>query len=372
MLDYFNKYEVGKYRTLLQHPRWNVVNLNTKISMEKVIGYCRSVESHGPTYTNMLVRLIDHLSDGIDNDEFVYYTSLLDRAEPISTRVGLVTSSSDGVVQKNLLYKNSNEIVVYVNKYLNLEHFRTYWKIYTPLRLLYSNDGDIDFEAREKFKDIKGGTVFYELDVVKMMMMYRRWALLRTENKRSIHAGIFLTQMLFPNMLLESINVNLFNRFIELTKYGKTYKHPKQQKNYPFYILNNDDNIYKELLEYYKDFENRGVLYGRLINSLPVFDMTNMKPNEMLFYLRTNIPRNNIKMSWVLWCSRLPYMRALLEFLGENGFKYNRDLYTSFQREYLQFRTRGYRVNNDLPESFKEELKDHINYINMVVFPNLK
>lgn len=372
MLDYFNKYEVGKYRTLLQHPRWRAVELNAKINLEKVVKYCRSVESHGPTYTNALVRLIDHLSDGLTDDEFIYYTKLLDRAEGISSRVGLVTSNNDGTVYKNLLYSNSNEVVVYVNKYLNLEHFKHHWKIYSPLRLIYSQDSNMDFEAREKFKDIHGGTVFYELDVVKMMMLYRRWALMRSEYGRSVHGAIFLTQMLFPNMLMESININLFNRFIKMVRYGKHYKDTRKDRIYPFYLVNDEDKINKELLEYYNDFENRGVLYGRLINSLPVFDVTGMKPKEMLFYLRTNIPRNNIKMSWVLWCARLPYMRYLLEFLGENGFKYNRDLYTSFQREFLQFKTRGYRVNNDLPEQFKDELKDHIEYVRSVVFPNLK
>lgn len=372
MLEYFNNYKPGEYRTLCQHPGWRLVDTNTQIAVKEIVGYCRSVEAHKANYNNVLVRLITHLSDGIDREEDIYWRDILDRYEPICSRVGIVTSNSEGRVQRGFLYEDSYEFLVSVNKNIDFSHFNTYWKYYSPLRMIYSEDYDLDFEARERCKNINGRTVFYEIDVPKLMLMYRKWAKLRIEKERSIYPSVFLTQMVFPNMLYESSNINLFNRFISLVQYGEHFNFPKRPKNYPFYYLDSSSYIDKELRLMYKEFKNRPVKFGRFVNSLPVFDITKMKPIEMLFYLRTNVNRSNIKSSWVLWCARLPYMRYLLEFIGDRGLKYNKDLFNSFQREFLLFRSRGYRINDEVSDAFKEKLKDHIDYIQMVVLPNLK
>lgn len=371
MLSYFNKYQQGQYRTLLAHPRWSVVNQNTKINIENIIQYCRSVEGHGGYFVNPLTKIIDNLSDGIQLSEFEYYKSLLGRAMGIAYRNGCTCERGMGEIHKDFFYLDSYSVIQYVEKPIDLSVIDKYWKIMSPLRVLYSVDSDMDYEARERKKSLPGVAI-YELDVIRLMLLYRRWSQLRINSGKPIKPNIFLTQIVFPNMLLESVNINLFNRFKNLVRYGKDFKENPRPKNYPFYYLNVDSYIDKELREFYGEFNNRSALYGRIINSLPDFQITPHKPNEMLFYLRTNVPMNHIQVSWVLWCSRLPYMRYLLEFLGERGFKFNRDLYVSFQKEFLQFRTRGYRLHPGLPEDFKDEMKDHIEYIRLFVFPNLK
>lgn len=372
MLEYFNKYEIGQYRGMKNYPSLNIINYNLNLNLHKVIQYCRKTEYHSLKTINVLTDLIYNLSSEINSDDFNYLRYLSQNAEQRAHNMGLTTKLGPGKSFNNILYKNATSYIIYTSKLIDLDKIKDRWRNYIPLRLIYNQDDDIDYEAKDGYKDLNNGVCFYELDVIRMLMMYKHWVNFRRTIDMKIEPGVFVSQFVYPNMLFESLNLNLFNRFISYVKYGDDYKLDTNRKNYPFYYLDLDAKINQALQDFIKEYSNKGILLGRLINSLPVFSILNNRPKEMLAFLRTNVPSRIRQTSWFLWYTRLPYLRYLLEFLGEEGFKYNIGFFRSFQREFLLYRSNGILRMKGMPPKFQEEIDGHMAYILENVIPNLK
>lgn len=372
MLEYFNQYQVGQYRGLRQYPKLNIVNKIVNGNLQTVLKYHRRVNYHSIKTINVLTDLIFQLSEHIEYDDFNFYQHINEKALNMSHKLGLTTIRGPGKSFKDILYKNSTSYIIYTSKLVDLNKIKERWRYYIPLRLIYNQDHDIDYEARDGYKDLNHGVCFFELDVVRMLMMYKYWFKFRRSLDLPPVPSIFITQFVYPNMLLESLNLNLFNRFITYVKNGVDYKIDVSKQKYPFYLMHIEDPLDKELKDYFSQYQNSKTQLGRLINSLPVFSILKNRPNEMLAFLRTRVPSKIRQTSWFLWYSRLPYIRYLLEFLGEEGLKYNIGFFRSFQREFLLYRSNGILRMKDMPEHFQAEVDDHMDYILTNILPNLK
>ena len=192
-------------------PAWRYINEKIQQNLAVLIRYYRSVEEPIPNQ-NIIARIL--------NDTFIdptldtlTYVEEVEKSKDRLNQYGIVSNRNLGHVF-NKGYTGSNEMFYSVQNQLFLYNISSTWRKLVPLRMVYTNNSNLDYEIRYGKMVSKDYTIF-EIDYVKLMVMYKEWCLNRMQSRFEINPNTFISQYVFPNMLTESINIILFSRLID-------------------------------------------------------------------------------------------------------------------------------------------------------------
>lgn len=371
MLDFFTKERVVEYEPRLRFPKWRVTESNVVRNIASIFTYARKSELIGPiNNNNVLISIINKIGIDPTIDMADYYNFVSDCSEDVANSLGLVTTRSYGKPFKDLLFKNSTEFICYVNEPVYLKTFEETWFYKDPLKVIYIDDVDLDYNIIPNSKDLNGGLVVYELNVNVMLLMYKKWVEARTKVNRGTSIAVFLSQFVIPNTLKTLVNQVLFNRMLFYIE-NPDVELKTKCKAYPFYTINESYNIDKIYKEYIGTINNRRFLMENYITSLPIVRVKSLQDNYLKL-LRISLPMWSRKTNWLPWFLRMKHLGVMLKLLGEDGLKYNNTLYKSFQRELLNYRTGNIHKELGLPNKNLEEVEYYKDYILETVLKNLK
>lgn len=372
MFSLFTNYKPDEYRSLSNVPEWFNVERVVSYNVKKVRDYMRSIENAGLTENNMLIDIIRLLCPDVNMADIDFYNIVSRDYLAASNKVGICSELNNGRVYKDLIYKNSQEVFVAVKKEVYFRKVEERWRNYCPIRIIYTEDVDLNYECRLKTKDMKNSLVVYEIDIPRYLLMFKKWAEERISNSKSTHPLIFLTEFVLPNMLLESINLIIFNRFMYFVKNGEKSEIRTNTRNLPFYYTDMCPFIDKILKRLVKLFGERSMTLGRLLNSIPTIKLNPIYPREMLFYLRLNFSTFSIKTKWLPMCTRLRYLKDLTFLIGQKGINYNKDIYRSLQRQLLRVKNRDIVLNQAITNGHNEEIINDLEYLRSLLFDTFK
>ena len=342
-------------------PAWRYINEKIQQNLAVLIRYYRSVEEPIPNQ-NIIARIL--------NDTFIdptldtlTYVEEVEKSKDRLNQYGIVSNRNLGHVF-NKGYTGSNEMFYSVQNQLFLYNISSTWRKLVPLRMVYTNNSNLDYEIRYGKMVSKDYTIF-EIDYVKLMVMYKEWCLNRMQSRFEINPNTFISQYVFPNMLTESINIILFSRLIDRF-YNVDI--PKTKITYPFYLIDVTADIDKVINLFIKENKNRRLDVEKIINTFP----NTTEDKSTLDIVRLSEYRFLQQSNWILWLSRLPWIKFLIDFLGDIGKKYNIDLINNLQKYFLSFQSNNVPIPKSLsPENLKKfqdtriELQDK-------VFPHIR
>ncbi len=342
------------------YPKWSYIEDNIRNNIAKVFRYYRSAEEPVPNQ-NLLTRLIVNTLPDITLSTLAYVEQLELKLDHI-TRFGIVDNKSGVVFSQG--FSANQEIFYSVQKQTYYYNIENTWRKLVPLRIVYTNNSILDYEIRYGKMGSKDFTI-YELDYIQLMLMYREWANIRKRNNVSIKPNIFISQIVLPNMLLNSINIILFNRLIDLFY---SLEIPKADIRYPFFLINVEkdvDMIYKEFI---KSYSNRRLSIETILSTIPKVD----RNTSMLQELRISDFRFTYLNKWLFWFLRLRYIRFLIDFLSVNGQKYNLEHIRIMQKYFLEYQSDKVPLPNNVSKENVDTIKRYIIELRTSLFPNIK
>lgn len=371
MLDFFVKNRMVEYPPRLTFPKWRVSEYNIVRNIASIFTYARKSELIGPiNNSNVLISLINRFSVDPSMRSVDYYNSISQDSEDIANSLGLTTVRNYGRVFKDVLFKDSNEMICYVNDPFYVKNIENTWMYQDPLKVIYIDSVDLDYNIIPNSKSLKNGLVVYELNVDLMMFMYKKWIEARVNYNRSTSIKVFLSQFVIPNTLKTLVNQVLFNRLLAMLEQPDV-QFENKCKTYPFYLINEAYNVDKIYREYIKTITNKRLLLETYINTLPIVRVKS-KTDTFLDLLRISIPMWSRKTKWLPWFLRMRHLGLLLELLGEDGLKYNINIYRSFQRELLEYNTNNIQKDLGIPERNILEVNYYRDVIVDKVLSNMK
>lgn len=344
-----------------QYPAWRSTEDKIKQNIVTLIKYYRSVEEPVPNQ-NIITRLINDtfIDPTID---IVNYVEEIERNIDRVNQYGIVSNRNLGhVFTKG--FTGSNECFYSVKKQLFLFNITDTWTKLIPLRMVYSTNSNLDYEVRYG-KFVSRDYTIYELDYVRLMVMYKEWCLRRIHLRRELNPNTFISQYVFPNMLMESINIILFNRLIDIF-YGRNL--PKVKITYPFYLLDVTPEVDKIIRQFIKEYKNRKLDVEKVINTFPIVTwdeestLDNLRLSEYRFLQQSN---------WILWLSRLPWIQFLIDFLGDNGRKFNIDVINSLQKYFINYQANNVPIPKTLNPTNLENFNNIRKKLQSELFPSI-
>lgn len=301
--------------------------------LERIITYYTN-RDRATNNNHPISRLVTLIAEDPNKDPMDYFAKIDGSKEFIARQFKFVSNISYGELLDNIFYKrNSKELINSVNHTIDPYDFRLNWKKYTPLRVVYSEDTDIDFYnfTGEKEKPNVQITA-YELDINIMMLQYKYWSLERVANSQSTNQNVFVYQIVLPRMMISMLDLTIWNRFIAIYKgielTNDIYRHP-------FHVLDLSAGLDSILKTICKDLKEDGIPYRQLMNNIPTIvepDMSHTLVLNRQYYTRQS--------EWSIWASRIDYLLFLLEFGGERGLSRNR-IVTSKLLRYIRMLENG-------------------------------
>lgn len=306
---------------------------------------------------NIFSRLIYLLSPNIDLDLIDYFKYVDRSGEYLARTFGLVSNISKGKVFKNLFYLDNEYVVVnYSNNYINLLNVPHTWRLLRPLRMIYSTSTDFDYYQFDKSKSRREiTTTCVELDINMMLLQYKYWARERLRLGYSTNPNVYVCEMLYPNFMLTSIDIILFNRFIKLF-----YNEPIEEftLKHPFHLLDYTkgiDNIYSTIIS---DYDRANVPIVQLLRTIPT-----IVNNDMIDTLYINRPVYNRQSEWALWVARIRYINFIIDILGERGRNRNKQELNTLPALIRMLENRSTDIYSQLPDDLHSEFNMYLEQI---------
>ena len=169
-----------------------------------------------------------------------YFRLVDSRAKYVSKQFDISSTINKGELV-DVFYNGAPELLLYTEYSHNIFSFKDNWKNYNPVRIITTEDTNLDYRVFNKELNYYG-TDFpvFEIDVITMCLMYKYWALERNLLEKSTHPSYFVYNIIFPNMIRQHMNMINFNRMIgtfynELVT-SEGVKHPFMLSGYTKHI----------------------------------------------------------------------------------------------------------------------------------------
>ena len=321
MLDFFiNNPEHVSYGHK-EYPRWDWIRRNYKDSIDNLINWY-NLKSGRINNKHILSNIIARACPGYTMELIPYFKHVATNAKYIASTFKLVNNRSAGAVYSNIFYKeNSYEIICEVEQEYDILKVEENYLSYTPLRVIYTEETDLDFHLVNgtKSKPRPQLTVF-ELDITLMLLMYRAWARRRAKFNLGIDANSFIYNIIIPNTIRSMVDLIIFNRFIHI---AKGIHIPMFKLKHKIYVLDYSRGVNDTLVRVAKDMLNTRSPLLQFINTIPTIYY-----KDMFSTLRLGRSVYTHQSLWSAWISRVKYIDAILDIIGPNGCERNRDLTT--------------------------------------------
>lgn len=341
-----------------EYTRFDYIQRMYKREYNRVHNYYRERGSRVPTQ-NLLSRLVFMVAPDIDNNIVEYFRLTDSRAKYIAKLFGISSTVNVGKIMENIFYLESQELLLYTEHDYDLFNMQSNWWSYSPIRVIYTDDTDLDFRMLNGTIDKQSDIVsVYEVDVILMCLMYKYWAIERRLKDKSIHPSYFIYNIILPNMMKQHFDLCIFNRFMNLyydrAMLDDRYKHPFMVSDYTSGV----DNVLKNII---KDTANQTMAIEAIINRIPTVFSVNM-----LEVLYIDAPYYNRQNEWVLWMARLQYIIFFLDLLGEKGKNRNRQYYNDLAIQIRYIENGATNIYNRVKGANAEKIREYIQKIKQV------
>lgn len=260
---------------------------------------------------HMLARLIDLTYPSLNEDPFTVFKQITAVKDYTSRQLGISSTITFGKIHNNILYKqNSKELFISVDTNIDPFDFKNNWMNYSPCRIIYNDDNELDFYNFDgrKSKYMEGLTIV-EIDITILILMYNFWSLERLKKSLSIDSTIFVKNIVLPKLMGSQLDISIWDRYsnIFLNRLGndgnKYYTHPLVTLKFKDTL---DDILYK--------VKNRMVNVNMRLPNI-ILHVPTIYNNNMLDALRINIGYLTKQSEWCLWLSRLLYISDLIDMI---------------------------------------------------------
>ncbi len=263
--------------------------------------------------TNILVRLIKQLDTDINKDiiDYIEYINIDYRYK--AKALNLTNDLNKGTIFKSLIGETS---VIIENSFLNPFECDTYDDL-SVIKVLYTDNTDLKMNHPTT---IKTGNYVFMLDIVGMMVQYRKWSFDRIKNGTNNSPNIFVSQVLYTNLIKDILEFGIYNRFYtNIFSEDSVSTHTIAVRDY-------DNKVNNVLLKLNDKLRSKQLRYTQFLQYIPM--PFNKDAYELLFFGNLNTNRQNI---WAIFLSRIKIMNEIMEFLGSKNVRRNRDLIVSYR-----------------------------------------
>lgn len=321
MLDFFiNNPERVSYGRK-EYPRWDWIRRNYKDTIDNLISYYNARHTV-VNNKHILSIIVDKACPGYKMDLVPYFKQVAGSAKYLASHFKLVNNRSTGTVYTNIFYRsNSLEVICETEQDYEIEHVENNYLSYTPLRVVYTEETDLDFHLLNGLKD-KPTPQFtvLELDITLMLLMYRAWARRRDKFNLGIDVNMFISTVVIPNAIRSIVDLIIFNRFIHISKGLRLSNFKLSHK---IYVIDYSRGVDDTLTKVARDMINTSSPLLQFINTIPTIYYP-----DMFSALRLGRSVFTYQSLWSAWIARAKYIDVLLDLIGPKGCERNRSLTT--------------------------------------------
>ena len=305
--------------------------------------------------TNFFTRLIKTMYQEED-DINVFYEDLVARTRSSSRFFEITSNTAEGKVHHDVFYNGDLVMMLDTSSHCNLEDLRYKHPTNSPIRVVYSDETDLDFYQLDLKKNMSH-TMVIEIDIHKLLLFYREWNRIQTQENRDTDINRFVYQDLYPRIALQHIDIIMFNRLRYLFEDKKLNQEYKLRHPIPF--INYTKGVDDILIRTIKTFHNTESHLDVIMENVPVIYNKNLL-NVLRFSNKYNY---NKQSEWVYWVARLKYITFFLKFLGQKGIQRNLSVINQLPAQIRQLRNRSTSAIERLPYRLAVLVKEHMEYI---------
>lgn len=363
MLYFFTRqnYDFLEYGESI-YPQFDYVKRKTRHEIKKVIAYYQG-RDRAVNNSNIFSRMISICVPRINLSPIDILKRVEAEAPHLCKQFYFVNNKSVGTVFNNIFYTDSKEVICSVTSNINLFTLEKNWKQQEPMRIVYSNNTDLDYYLLDKRKNTdqlrKTPLTIVEIDIPLMCMMYYYWCLERLEQGFSTNTNVFVYRYLLPSTLRSNMDLTIWNRFMDIYYDTTIIDRPWRL---PITVFDTT-GIIDSYLKWFKIMCSKKVL--RLEEFLLQFKAINK--NNMSEVLWINRPVFTRQSLWTLWLSRIKYMIFIIDFLGERGAMKNHIWYKRIPIYIKALETRSTNIYDILPIELAEEFSKDIDELKLRV-----
>lgn len=316
MLDLFSKLDNTDLTVVYDN---NLDNIKDRFNLEisKIRDYYRYRDGK-VSNNNMLVRLITTCMINYNRDIFEYVHMLDNDLLHYTKTFNIVSQVSKGSVLENVIFhKNSLELFIYEEADINLITIDDLWRDLRPIKILKYDDTDTSLRIPNNKISFSTPTLsIFKIDIKKLLIQYRYWALERLYKDFSTDPAAFLYEMVFPTLIYDILDFSILNRIRKINEH--LIMEPNINKH-PFLIFDLNDSIDRYIKNMLKYIKHENKTFTNIMKNIHLICSENMY--ELVFdnYL---INSNN---RYVYFLSKIPHIILLLEISNRETLKRNKD-----------------------------------------------
>jgi hypothetical protein len=278
--------------------------------------------------SHLLCQIITHADKGTNLEGPAEINALFARAPYVARNFGLATEGSFPQPLRNV-FLQEREFAIYVEPTIKELYSVKSYKDFNPVRVLWTNSIDYTLAPPNgKNHPLAEHYAIYSIDIISLVMMYRRWRLHRKAYSESYDLEVlelgpehFICQAVLPQMVKDILDLSVINHAIALNK-SETVKKESSVKLAMSTYDNSAriENCIRYYLEHYRDNQ---LTYETYLWNIPTVVNTNgFDAFKMPSVMKT------IQVNWLLLLSRLRLMKFIIELGGETGMHLNYGLIT--------------------------------------------
>lgn len=363
MIDFFVNKPTDLAFSYVRFPKWDYIQRMYTFSIDGLVSYYNS-RSLVVNNKHLLSKIIGLGFPGLELDEIEYLKNVETNSRYLAKQFRLVNNITNGDIFHNIFYKkNSIEIITQVDFDYDFKDVYANYANYSPLRVVYTEETDLDFHLLDgrKPKATPSVTVF-ELDITLMLLMFRSWGLRRKKFGLTVNENVFVGSVVIPNAIKSMVDIIIFNRFLKIAKGEKI---PEFKLKHPMFVYDLSRGVDDILRRVVPNVVNTNIRLEHFLNTIPTLYNKNMFSTLKLS--RHNYTSQSL---WSLWMARIKYIDILLELMGESGRKRNLVIMYSLPYDIRELRNRKTNLFYKLEQekSITDEYMDTINRVYDKVF----
>lgn len=339
---------------------------NAILNLDEVIEYYNNRVAK-VNNDNILVKIINDLY--IKEDSLLDYVfKIRDRKDYVLRNHGVVCNGYKGKVFTDETMINSREIFISTSSDI-LEVIRDLeinmdndWKKIIPLECKYHCYKDLKFinpNNKIQYLDNEENLVVYNIDITKLMVMFRYYLNNAIQLDRAISIPEFIYRYAYGNSTKSFLNVCLLNRHIDFIS-EFDFSNININAKLPRLILNIEDIVDKYLLNFSKVLKKSSrKTYPYLMSNIELINdnALNLLSLEDIDINITNLNR------WAILIGELKYILFCIIALGDSGIRLNKTFITKVKLLLKMYN----RENMYVPDEVSDYFNKYLDKINLII-----
>lgn len=311
MLSLFDHLEPTAHSNM-KAPQWDYLKRGLQRNLQKVIAYESAYPSYIPNQ-HYLTRFITSFPVPKTLSLERYYANVDADGVYYSKLFGMSSSINQGLCFKGIFYKNSNEVIIATDGYVDYEREHKNWRNIQAIKVLASPKSDMELVSPNA-QDIseETGTAVILIHIPLLMIQYRAFYLEQAnridQNRKT--ASQFVSMYVLPNMLAQQADMNLFNRIYKC-HFGYPFESNAIKTSKPYSTVNYDYYIDKAIRDTLDLISKTPPRFSTALSILPSIQNQSLYDSLLLPDL---IPNRSV--AWAAILSRLKVIHFLIDICG--------------------------------------------------------